>query len=417
MPPKRKTTFSVADDSPTKRHTRSSGVLLLDASLPRSSTPKKPTKTYGRKSRTSLITETSTDPRKEHEDVEDGTREESSEDELNLSPSRFPRPLASSPSSRKSMSSVVEVTIVTKRRVANRDGAGPSMSPATKQKRPAEKALRTSCTHLKSPVRTAEALFSPPLSSDKIPAMRINDDHVDPSEQDGSDSGNRPLLSVTKSAKFVPSTMLGFTPSPNLRKRRENPTEFSLQPSPKKKAATIPHTPELSLTTRQASPARIMGDSRSPSPTQGSAGSASAPASPSGDVMPLAASSPSKGRPSHKQTHPPQGLLPHLHPCLNGQKRAILRALHQRPVKGFWGDEDEESDDDEIATNEIAFQQLTEVLNGTVTRGEGNSCLLLGPRGSGKTTVRVSISRHPHSHISILSLSNNVYRIYQQSLI
>ncbi|KIK68125.1 hypothetical protein GYMLUDRAFT_154593 [Collybiopsis luxurians FD-317 M1] len=36
-------------------------------------------------------------------------------------------------------------------------------------------------------------------------------------------------------------------------------------------------------------------------------------------------------------------------------------------------------------TNESAIELLGELLDGTVNRGEGNSCLLLGPRGSGKT--------------------------------
>src|ERR1700722_9972527 len=78
----------------------------------------------------------------------------------------------------------------------------------------------------------------------------------------------------------------------------------------------------------------------------------------------------------------PRKLPEHLHSCLYAQKRAILRAL-QDP-QGFRADEDT---DDDVPTNDIAFQQLCELLNGTVTRGEGNSCLLIGPRGSGKTRV------------------------------
>jgi origin recognition complex subunit 4 len=85
----------------------------------------------------------------------------------------------------------------------------------------------------------------------------------------------------------------------------------------------------------------------------------------------------------------PQGMSPHLLPCLNTQKRAILRALHHDTPKALHDDEDDESDEDETSTNEIAFQQLADVLTGTVTRGEGNVCLL-GPRGSGKTSVRAN---------------------------
>lgn len=68
--------------------------------------------------------------------------------------------------------------------------------------------------------------------------------------------------------------------------------------------------------------------------------------------------------------------------CLNAQKREILRAI---PTPPNLVDEEEES------TNRIALKQLTDLLKGTVVRGEGNSCLLLGPRGSGKTRVSFSL--------------------------
>lgn len=78
----------------------------------------------------------------------------------------------------------------------------------------------------------------------------------------------------------------------------------------------------------------------------------------------------------------PRVLPPHLYPCLNAQKRAILAALRNPP------DPDLDTDMDEgPQTNTIAAQQLSDLLTGTVTRGEGNSCLILGPRGSGKTRV------------------------------
>jgi origin recognition complex subunit 4 len=49
---------------------------------------------------------------------------------------------------------------------------------------------------------------------------------------------------------------------------------------------------------------------------------------------------------------------------------------------------EEQEEEDGPLTNTVASQQLSDLLIGTVTRGEGNSCLLLGPRGSGKTRVR-----------------------------
>lgn len=77
----------------------------------------------------------------------------------------------------------------------------------------------------------------------------------------------------------------------------------------------------------------------------------------------------------------------HLHPCLNAQKRAILAALQHSPV---FSANLEDEDHDGLLTNAAASQQLSALLTGTVSRGEGNSCLILGPRGSGKTCVSPS---------------------------
>jgi origin recognition complex subunit 4 len=76
-----------------------------------------------------------------------------------------------------------------------------------------------------------------------------------------------------------------------------------------------------------------------------------------------------------------------LHPCLTLQKRQSLRALHH--ISALDVDEQDNVDDAQTA-NQIAFQQLSDLVDGTVIRGEGNSCLLLGPRGSGKTSVSLS---------------------------
>ena len=70
----------------------------------------------------------------------------------------------------------------------------------------------------------------------------------------------------------------------------------------------------------------------------------------------------------------------HLHSCLNAQKRAILRALQHPTVRV-------DDSDNLFAVNEIASRQLADLIEGTTTRAEGNSCILLGPRGSGKSRV------------------------------
>ena len=72
----------------------------------------------------------------------------------------------------------------------------------------------------------------------------------------------------------------------------------------------------------------------------------------------------------------------HYHPCLQAQKRAIMAALRNPPEL------DAEDDQDETpSTNELAYDDLCDLFTGGVARGEGNSCVLIGPRGSGKTRV------------------------------
>jgi len=69
--------------------------------------------------------------------------------------------------------------------------------------------------------------------------------------------------------------------------------------------------------------------------------------------------------------------------CLQAQKRAILHALHHPKTVVF----DREDEHGEPSANAAALQELKALLTGTVERSEGNSCLLIGPRGSGKSRV------------------------------
>lgn len=88
--------------------------------------------------------------------------------------------------------------------------------------------------------------------------------------------------------------------------------------------------------------------------------------------------------------HIPNILPSHLHTCLIAQKRAILQALQQPPEVVDSASDDENEDP---STNKVASKQLTDLLSGTINRGEGNSCLILGPRGSGKSRVSILTSR------------------------
>ncbi|CDO69574.1 hypothetical protein BN946_scf184759.g14 [Trametes cinnabarina] len=79
----------------------------------------------------------------------------------------------------------------------------------------------------------------------------------------------------------------------------------------------------------------------------------------------------------------PKVIPPRLHPLVERQRRAMLKALQRPPEL----DEIDVYGEDYPPTNRVANEQLSDLLIGTVTRGEGNSCLLIGPSGSGKTQI------------------------------
>ena len=71
--------------------------------------------------------------------------------------------------------------------------------------------------------------------------------------------------------------------------------------------------------------------------------------------------------------------------CFHAQKRAILHALHYPKTAVF----DEVDENGGPSANAVVLEELKALLTGTLERGEGNSCLLIGPRGSGKSRVSV----------------------------
>ncbi|KAI0081783.1 hypothetical protein K474DRAFT_1587114 [Panus rudis PR-1116 ss-1] len=79
----------------------------------------------------------------------------------------------------------------------------------------------------------------------------------------------------------------------------------------------------------------------------------------------------------------PDELPDYLHACLQAQKRAALKSLYNLSAVPTVNDED----DEDIPANRIAYEQLNDLLKGTVLRAEGNSCIVTGPPGSGKTQL------------------------------
>jgi hypothetical protein len=143
-----------------------------------------------------------------------------------------------------------------------------------------------------------------------------------------------------------------------------------------------PRTPKHLTAKAVASPA-------SPTPTRARISRRSSPS-------PLPSSSPTKAASAKRICPPRPSVQPALHAevsglsdsssrylpsCLYAQKRAILHAL-LRPKTAVFVQEDENG---EPSTNAVALEQLKALLTGTLERGEGNSCLLIGPRGSGKS--------------------------------
>jgi origin recognition complex subunit 4 len=78
-----------------------------------------------------------------------------------------------------------------------------------------------------------------------------------------------------------------------------------------------------------------------------------------------------------------QRLPPRFYPCLDAQKSAILRNL--RDTSKLFDPREPHSPDT------TSVKQLEDLLMGTIARSEGNSCLLLGPRGSGKSKVAMQL--------------------------
>ncbi|EKM59522.1 uncharacterized protein PHACADRAFT_88636 [Phanerochaete carnosa HHB-10118-sp] len=92
--------------------------------------------------------------------------------------------------------------------------------------------------------------------------------------------------------------------------------------------------------------------------------------------------SPHRGK--HFTASPSRDLSADLGSCLEAQKKATLKALHEISVLSQIPDDGDEA---QQSTNAVAYEQLRNLLKGTVERGEGNSCLVVGPKGSGKTQV------------------------------
>ncbi|KAG8825282.1 hypothetical protein FRC19_011776 [Serendipita sp. 401] len=113
-------------------------------------------------------------------------------------------------------------------------------------------------------------------------------------------------------------------------------------------------------------------------------------------VLPSQPTSPSKN--AH------QGPLPaHLHKFVQPQKGTVMRNL-SAPA---WIDVEPVIMGDKAIVEAPASQQLADLLKGTCERGEGNSCLLLGSRGCGKTLLLNTSLKNCTSNPIVIRLSGH----------
>jgi origin recognition complex subunit 4 len=111
-------------------------------------------------------------------------------------------------------------------------------------------------------------------------------------------------------------------------------------------------------------------------PASPSSRSSSTNASVASVLLPIKPTEPSsKGLSKTSSTIP--STMEHL---LDLQKRVSLKTLYESPIFA-------EPESGEHSTAMNATTSLYNMLKGTTERGEGNSCLVLGPRRSGKTRV------------------------------
>ena len=144
--------------------------------------------------------------------------------------------------------------------------------------------------------------------------------------------------------------------------------------------------------------AKTNADPSSPTPTRPKA-LQTIPPSPSRSPIPLKKTTANRMSPSKPLKQPAsrgtqssitQNSLGYGHSpwCLHAQKRSIFHALHDPKTAVY----DREDENGAPSANAVVLEQLKALFTGTLGRGEGNSCLLIGPRGSGKSRVSIYAS-------------------------
>lgn len=198
-----------------------------------------------------------------------------------------------------------------------------------------------------------------------------------------------------------PSTQGIASPRSNIRGRSSTP--FTLPLASKSTLSTIPSTSAAIRPSRtpqpstKRSPFKIIVEETKVEfddfPTkvhvEASSPTKRAPGHPSAEGKGKAPVSPGKRSSRILRTLPK-----HLESCLQIQKHATLVSLQKLPQMTS-------SEGMDIHPNAVAYEQLTSLLLGTVMRSEGNSCLITGPRGSGKNRVSLICCLRRRLHLNV----------------
>jgi hypothetical protein len=441
MPPKRKLPAPTPAAVPTKRATRRDTVATATrkAEEPASSVTPPSTnqtprvvRTYGRTSqRQQTLPATKMNSAAAEEEELSG---DASEDELLISPKKPPSTRSPSPAktrrgrvattnsakpSQPSMKSAKSTQIPTTAQRVTRSRHAPepqqervpSPLPATPKKRGRQPAKK-----LEPSQPSASALNDTPASAEQVSRLSPSPLPVTPKRGRAAakKAGRQPSppivedptpLAVQEKVVRVPQKrkVEVVLPAASTRTRRATasaqPETASKMPSP-----DIPDAPEPEDEPPAKKRKVVASRPRSPSPLPSNVLPIVPPPPASPTKKPIAASftprsSPTKSSPTKRnvQASPTrsqaQPVPEHLVESFEEQKRSILRTLSEPSALRALSQHAPTDEDEEPTTNDKATRQIADLLEGSITRSEGNSCLLLGPKGSGKSQVSsISIS-------------------------
>jgi hypothetical protein len=268
----------------------------------------------------------------------------------------------------------------------------PELAIIPVRKRSTAKVPGRSTTLPKSSPRTVSPRKKKPLPSSSRSAARLPKQSVEelPLEDDDDElpqlPPNSPQVSLATTAtdeKEQDSALPSLPGSPLKRGRKAGPRTKASEDARKATSPRKPGRPPA----KQVVP---RDEALFPNPTTLSKNEP--PQGEADDALPTTTTAPSSPRKHDGAASPsrlPRPLPSQFTAQFRAQKSAIFRALREPTVlSSQTAVVDENASDKDLDTAALAAKQLRSLLKGTTERGEGNSCMLIGPKSSGKTHVR-----------------------------